>query len=85
MRESAKSGYGLHQAEFLAPNHPDFLREGVSKITGEVLFQLSGESQAIGEFHGRPHGEGIIIVEEHDKSDGFFEHGIQKSKVIFKK
>ncbi len=84
MRESAKSGYGLHQAEFLAPNHPDFLREGVSKITGQPVFQLSGESESIGEFHGKPYGQGQIIVEEKDYG-GFFEHGIQKSKVIFKK
>jgi len=84
MRESATSGYGLNQAEFLASNHPDFLREGVSKITGEVVFQLSGESEIIDSFHGKPFGGGQIIVEEKDHG-GFFEHGIQKDKVVFKK
>jgi len=84
MRESAKSGYGLNQAEFLAPNHPDFLREGRSKITGEIIFQLTGESESIGEFNGNPHGDGWIVVEEIDHG-GAFEHGIHKSKVDFKK
>jgi hypothetical protein len=83
MRESSKSGYGLNQAEFLASNHPDFLREGRSKVTGGIIFQLTGESEAIGDFHGKPYGDGMIIVEEIDHG-GAFEHGIHKSKADFK-
>lgn len=84
MRESAKSDYGLHQAEFMSPKNPKFLREGVSTITGRPLYQLTEESKPIGTFNGKEYGDGIIIVEEQDHG-GFFEHGIHKEKVIFKK
>jgi len=83
MRESATSGYGLHQAEFLAPTDPHFLRAGHANIPPRgLVFQLTEESQPIGEFHGRSHGDGIVIVEAQDEG-GYHEQGIRNNQVTW--
>ena len=85
MREST-SGYGLNQSEFLSPKDPHFLRVGHSTIPPcPLVFQLTEVSKPIGEFHDKPYGEGIIIVEMHDASDGYHEQGIHESKVIWER
>lgn len=82
--KSAKAHWGHNQPEYLEQDDPHFLRRGHTTFPhSQVVFQLTEPSPVADYFHGRPVGNGVVIVEEQQYSGWFSECGIHESKIVW--